>query len=329
MTVGTTSGGNDILDAEDVGNVITYDLATDLPEDSDIFVTIIPYNDEGDASCTEESFHTELIPVPPTCTNLTDPLHDAVDVPIDTNLSWDPVDNADGYLVIVGTTSGGIEVVNNFDVGNQTTYDIPTDLQEDRLHYVTIIPYNAEGDATGCMEETFRTADSTSPPSCVLLSSPANGDERVATDVNLTWNASSLATGYRLSVGTTSGGSEIFTGDVGNMTTHNFTANLPESTVIYVTIIAYNDNGDAIGCTPESFTTDGPPACTTLITPLVNATNVPADTNIEWNAAANAEGYRLTVSASNSTANNVTDLDITSGTTYTFPNDFELGETVT
>ena len=292
------------------------------------FVTIIPYNDEGDASCTEESFHTELIPVPPTCTNLTDPLHDAVDVPIDTNLSWDPVDNADGYLVIVGTTSGGIEVVNNFDVRNQTTYDIPTDLQEDRLHFVTIIPYNAEGDATGCMEETFRTADSTSPPSCVLLSSPANGDERVATDVNLTWNASSLATGYRLSVGTTSGGSEIFNDDVGNMTTHNFTANLPESTVIYVSIIAYNDNGDAIGCTPESFTTDGPPACTTLTTPLVNATNVPADTNIEWNAAANAEGYRLTVAASNSTANNVTDLEITSGTSYTFPNDFELGETV-
>ena len=51
----------------------------------------------------------------------------------------------------------------------------------------------------------------------------------------------------------------------------------------------------------------------------------PADTDIEWNAAANANGYKLTVSASNSTVNNVTDLEITSGTTYTFPNDFELG----
>lgn len=330
ITVGTSTGANDILNVEDVGNITVYDLTTDLPEDSDIFVTIIPYNDEGDAtSCTEENFHTEIIPVPPTCTNLTSPLNGATDVAIDSHLSWTAISNATGYLVTVGTTSGGIEIVNNIDVGNVTTYDIPADLQEARLHFVTIIPYNDEGDATGCMEETFTTGDSTSPPSCTTLTAPINGASAVDPTTNLSWTELTSATGFKLSVGTSSGSSDIFTGDVGNVTTYDLTANLPESTTIYVTVTPYNDNGDAIGCTEETFITDGPPLCTTLIAPLDGATNIDVDTNIEWNAVANSNGYRVTVIASNSTANNMTDFEITTGTTFDFSNDFIQGETVT
>jgi len=330
LTVGTSAGGSEIINNEDVGNIITYDFATDLPEDSDIFVTIVPYNDEGDAtSCTEESFKTELIPVPPVCTNLISPANASTDVPIDTPLNWTAVSNATGYLVIVGTTSGGIEVVNNIDVGANTTYNFSADLQEDRLHYVTIIPYNDEGDATGCIEETFRTGNSSSPPPCTSLTMPMNSAIGVDPATNLSWTGLTRATGYKLSVGTTSGGTDIYTDDVGNVTMHDLTADLPESTVIFVTVTPYNENGDALGCTEESFTTDGPPLCTTLITPANGATNVAVDTGIEWNASTNADGYKLTVTASSSTVNNETDLDITTGTTHTFTNDFERGETVT
>ncbi|WP_298477555.1 BspA family leucine-rich repeat surface protein [uncultured Maribacter sp.] len=330
ITAGTSTGANDILNAEDVGNVTSFDLTTNLPEDSDIFVTIIPYNDQGDATlCTEERFHTQIIPVPPTCTNLTSPLSGATDVAIDSHLSWTAISNATGYLVTVGTTSGGIEIVNNIDVGNFTTYDIPEDLQEGRMHYVTIIPYNAEGDAIGCMEETFTTGDSTSPPSCTVLTAPINGATAVNPTTNLSWTGLASATGYKLSVGSSSGSSDIFTGDVGDVLTHDLATNLPESTIIYVTITPYNINGDAISCSEESFTTDGVPLCTTLLTPNNGATDIPVDTNIEWNASGNTDGYKLTVNASSSTSNNVTDFDVTSGTTYTFANDFEQGETVT
>ena len=41
ITVATSSGGNDILNNQDVGNVTTYDLLTDLPEDTQIFVFFI------------------------------------------------------------------------------------------------------------------------------------------------------------------------------------------------------------------------------------------------------------------------------------------------
>tara|TARA_R110002051_G_scaffold181460_1_gene251043 strand:+ start:133153 stop:140220 length:7068 start_codon:yes stop_codon:yes gene_type:complete len=329
LNVGTTSGGTDILFAENVGNVITYEFTNNLPEDSDIFLTIIPYNDEGDAmGCIEESFKTELIPVPPLCTNLTTPLNNATDVPIDTPLSWTPVPNAIGYLVIVGTTSGGNEVVNNIDIVGATTYDIPIDLREDRQYYVTIIPYNDEGDAMGCTEETFRTANSNSPPSCTTLAIPINNATQVNPGTLLTWNAVTNVTGYRLIV--RSDHVEIFNNDVGRVLSHNLTADLPQSTIIYVTVIPYNENGDAVGCSEESFTTDGPPLCTTLNNPTNNTTNVAVSlASISWNPSVNANGYKLTVIASNSTLNNLNDFNVTTGNSYNFTNNFEQGETVT
>ncbi|MFS4494325.1 BspA family leucine-rich repeat surface protein [Maribacter sp. 2308TA10-17] len=329
LILGSSTGANDILDAGDIGNVVTYDLPTDLPEDSDIFVTITPYNDQGDATCTSESFHTEVIPVPPVCTTLTNP-STPTDVPIDTNLSWNAIANATGYLVVVGTTSDGIEVANNIDVGSATTYDFLDDLEENRLYYVTIIPYNDVGDATGCIEETFRTGDSTSPPSCTELTNPANLATGISPGIDLSWNAITSATGYNLTVGTTSGGTDIFNSDVNNVTTYDLTTDLPQSTPIYVTVTPYNDNGIAIGpCSEVRFTTDGPPLCTTLNSPSNNDPDVPFDLgSITWNASTNATGYTLTITANSSTANNGT-FDITSGTTHPFANDFERGETVT
>ncbi|WP_299800567.1 BspA family leucine-rich repeat surface protein [uncultured Maribacter sp.] len=330
LTIGTSTGNNDILNNIDVENVTTYDLISDLPEDSDIFITIIPYNEQGPAdSCSEEFFHTETIPVAPTCTNLISPAHLDTDVPIDTNLSWTAVPEATGYLVIVGTTEGGNEVVNNVDVALNTTYDIPDDLLESRTYYVTIIPYNDVDDATGCIEESFTTGDSTSPPSCPILSSPIAGATQVAIDTNLSWNGSGSADGYRITVGTTSGGSEIFTNDLGDVTTYDFVNDLPENETIYVSIIAYNINGPSSGCTEYTFETAGPPECTTLISPANNDTNIAIDTSIEWNAVADADGYKVTVIASNSTANNMTDFEVTADTTIDFANDFIQGETVT
>ena len=62
LTVGTTSGGTDIVNNQDVGNVLTYDLASDLPNATTVYVTLTPYNATGDAiGCTEESFTTENV----------------------------------------------------------------------------------------------------------------------------------------------------------------------------------------------------------------------------------------------------------------------------
>ncbi|OUR91170.1 hypothetical protein A9Q87_11920, partial [Flavobacteriales bacterium 34_180_T64] len=84
--VGTTSGGTDILNALDVGNVLTYDLAGDLPDNAVIYVSIVPYNGDGSAlGCLEESFTTEegCAPPPDFFTPNNDGYHDYWIVPND------------------------------------------------------------------------------------------------------------------------------------------------------------------------------------------------------------------------------------------------------
>ncbi|MGC1203782.1 MAG: BspA family leucine-rich repeat surface protein, partial [Flavobacteriaceae bacterium] len=323
ITIGTSTGGNQILDNEDVGNITTYDLINDLPENTEIFITVIPYNNEGPATlCAEENFTTEIIPVPPMCTTLSAPINGANNVPIDTDLSWNPVAGATGYLVVVGTTQGGIEIVNNVDVLNTTTYDIIDDLLPNRTYYVTIIPYNEIGDAVGCTEESIRTGASTlnDPPACTTLLSPLNNAVDVAIDSNISWNIASNTTGYKLTIGTASGGNDILaTTDVSNLTNYDLATDLPEATTIFVTITPYNGNGDATSCTEESFTTETLatiPNCTTLTNPLNNSTDVVVGTNLTWTAAANATGYNLTVGTTSGGNDILVTTDVGNFTSY-------------
>ena len=257
ITVGTTPGGTDIINNQNVGNVTTFDLPNDLPENTTIFVTINPFNVVGMATaCVEESFTTEIIPVVPNCTTLSNPLDGATNVAVDTDLSWNSVSDVTGYRITVGTTPGGTDIINNQNVGNVTTFDLPNDLPENTTIYVAITPFNAVGDATGCTEESFTTEVIPTVPECTTLLIPVNNAVNVATDTTIEWDVVANATGYRITIGTTPGGTDIINNqNVGNVTFINLPNALPEGTTIYVTIIPFNVIGDAIGCEQESFTT--------------------------------------------------------------------------
>ncbi|MCB0517896.1 MAG: hypothetical protein KDD27_03095, partial [Saprospiraceae bacterium] len=94
----------------------------------------------------------------PSCSSLTTPANGAVGVPVTSALTWSAAtNNPTGYRLDVGTTSGGTDILNNFDVGNVTTYNPPGDFPMGTFIYVTIKPYNANGNAVGCSEESFFT----------------------------------------------------------------------------------------------------------------------------------------------------------------------------
>jgi len=189
------------------------------------------------------------------CTNLTTPLNGAVDVPVTTDLTWAATTGATGYRLTVGTTTGGTDILNNVNVGNVTTYDPLGDLPYSTTIYVTITPYNAGGDAVGCTEESFTTEAQPLPPDCTTLTDPLNGAANVPVTTALTWASATSATGYRLTVGTTPGGTDILNNeDVGEVTTYYPGGGLPYDVTVYVTITPYNANGDALGCVEESFT---------------------------------------------------------------------------
>lgn len=98
--------------------------------------------------------------VPPTCTFLTNPSNGAINVNINTTLSWMAIPDADGYLLSVSTPSTGL-ILDNIDIigGTNNSFNLPESLPANTQVTVTIIPYNAGGTAVHCSSETFMTAD--------------------------------------------------------------------------------------------------------------------------------------------------------------------------
>ena len=133
---------------------LTYDI-TGTPASSGTAVFTLSI---GGQTCDLSVTVQAAVPI---CTNLTDPLNAATNVPVTTNLTWAASANATGYKLTVGTTSGGTDILNNQDVGNVLTYDLASDLPYATTIYVTITPYNAIGDAMGCTEESFTTESAT------------------------------------------------------------------------------------------------------------------------------------------------------------------------
>ncbi|WP_372753487.1 T9SS type A sorting domain-containing protein [Mariniflexile sp.] len=101
------------------------------------------------------------------------------------------------------------------------------------------------------------TQVATTVPNCdVALLSPAAGSNTAEKDVTLTWQAATgLATGYTVSVGTVSGGTDIVNAQTTNTTSYNLTG-LDYETEYFVNIVPFNGEGAATsGCTEQSFTT--------------------------------------------------------------------------
>ena len=323
ITVGTTSGGNDIVDNLDVGNTTTYNFPNDFTEGVTVYVQITPYNSVGDATnCIEENlviFNSNGNSVPD-CIPLNLPMNGATDVALNTILEWFPLANATGYKLSVGTSPRGTEILTTTDVGNVSSYIFGNNLPENETIYVSLRPYNDVGDSFDCAESSFSTEVLTEVPQCAVVITPANGFQDVSVATSLEWSVPTGATGYRLSVGTSSGGNEIIDNeDVGNVNTFDIPGNLPELTQVFVNIVPYNSIGDATNCAEFDFTTAALPTfppCTSFIYPLNNAVDIPLDLVLEWNAAPTATGYLLSVGTTSEGTNILDAFDVGNTTTH-------------
>jgi trimeric autotransporter adhesin len=211
---------------------------------------------------------------PPACTTVSAPANAATGVSVTPTITWAAAPITSSYVINMGTTPGGTNIMNGVDVGNVTSYAIPaaTSLSYSTQYYVTVFPKNIIGQATGCTENSFTTL---SMP-CPSVSSPSSAATGVSTIPTITWGAVAGVTGYRLSVGTTSGGTDIVNNvDLGNVTSYSFSSPLNISTTYYYTVTAYNASANSTGCTVRSFTTTSvaPPAndnCSGAVTLTVN-----------------------------------------------------------
>ena len=112
------------------------------------------------------------------------------------------------------------------------------------------------GDSLGECGNTF-TCDTA--PACDVVVTPSNGATDVSLGTDISWTtASGYVLGYTVSVGTTSGGTDVADSvDVGTSTSYD--ADLDFETTYYVTVTPYNDTGSAEGCGESSFTTEDNP----------------------------------------------------------------------
>ncbi len=259
----TGTANNNVSDV-DVPRGTTYTFQNDFSYGEIVDISIIPYNAFGSPLFNCPSTNFTIINDPnsstsiPNCTSLISPMNGAINISTKiASVSWDSVTDADGYRITLGTTPNGNDILDNFDAGNTTTYNLLADLPEQTQIFVTITPYNAFGNAMGCTEESFTTETIPVVPNCSNLISPSNTATNVSISTDLNWAAISNVDGYRITVGTTSNGNDVLDNfDAGNDTSYNLSTDLPENTQIFVTITPYNAVGNAIGCTEESFTTE-------------------------------------------------------------------------
>ncbi len=232
------------------------------------------------------------------CPNITGPVDNEVNVPVDSEITWNAVAGVDGYFISLGTSPGGNEILEPLSTSN-TFYRPESGLPENTRIYVTITLFFFDQDNISCPSESFITEDVTVPPDCTGLVSPNEGATDVNVNTAIEWAYAPRATRYRLSLGTSPGGSELLMVVLENVQSFQPTVALPFETRIYVRIVPFNENGPAAGsCTEYSFTTAAAlsiPGCTALISPANGAVNVPLTPILEWAPSPGAAAYRVSL----------------------------------
>lgn len=192
------------------------------------------------------------------CTGLSYPMNGATDIPVNATITWPAVTGINGYLISLGMTPGGTDILESTPIGVTNSYTAPLGLPENTQIYVSISLVLFDGPPIACTVETFTTMDVTTPPPCTFLIAPDNNASNVTIVTDITWEYAPTATGYRLSIGTNPGGVDILNNfDVGNELNYDPPEDLPQSAQIYIQIIPTNENGEMGSCDEESFSTGG------------------------------------------------------------------------
>ncbi|MGU3373904.1 T9SS type A sorting domain-containing protein [Chryseobacterium sp. M5A1_1a] len=315
IIMGTTAGGNDIMDNVDVGNVATYTLTTPLAFGTKYYYKVIAYSGSTvGTACTEKNFTTNTL-----CPTVSAPSSSATGVSILPTITWGAITGVTGYRITMGTTAGGNDIMDNVDVGNVATYTLTTPLAFGTKYYYKVIAYSGSTVGTACTERSFTTSTL-----CPSISSPSSSATGVALLPTITWGAITGVTGYRISIGTTSGGTDILNNvDVGNVASYTLTTPLAFTTKYYYTVTGYTGTLTGTGCSTNNFTTQG--ACPVVTYPADLATLQPINPIIKWNAMPAAAYYALTIGTTAGGSDIMNNVNIGNVTSYTVTAPLTLG----
>ena len=156
ITLGTASGIGDIINNFDVGNTLQFNPLLNFPPLTEIFVTIIPYNENGfNNTCIEVSFTTGNVSALPNCSYLISPIDGETNVPLSPLLEWEAIAGAIGYKVFIGSSPFENDILEGSIFFTNSTFVL--NFEPNNIYFIRIVPFNDSGDAIGCLQETFST----------------------------------------------------------------------------------------------------------------------------------------------------------------------------
>ena len=156
--MGTTPGGGEIINRRSSGQNNFYVPEVGLPENTTVYVTIQLFLfGQPVRTCQVESFVTEDVTTPPPCTTMAIPTNNEDGVTTSTPIRWNYAPTATGYRLTIGTAEDRASILSDFDIGNQLFYESADHYPLLEDIFVTIVPYNENGDLGPCTEERFST----------------------------------------------------------------------------------------------------------------------------------------------------------------------------
>lgn len=237
---------------------------------------------------------------------LNTPADASADIPVNTSLSWNSVENATGYVVQYSTLS---DFSGNTQLTTTGTNQSISGLGYNTIYYWRVRATNGNVSSDWSSAYSFTTVQLTL--SAPVLSSPSNGSTNVSINPALSWNSVANATGYVLQYSLAqdfSTNSELIMSG-----TSQALSGLSYNTQYYWRVKATNGSISSDWSNVWSFTTvQMTLSAPTLSSPANGATNISLSPTLSWNSVTNATGYVVQYS----TASNFASYDevTTSGT---------------
>jgi hypothetical protein len=228
-----------------------------------------------------------VVTIHPVNATFISPVDGQSDVDTTKPFSWSPTPQAQGYILVIGTTLHGTDLFNSGILPpTESAVDIPA-LPVGPILHATLLT-EVGGTWTNFQDITFTAA-----PGQASFTFPLNGQSSVDPTKAFTWTTIPQAQGYVLVVGTTKYGSDLAHSGILSPTQLSYAPpTLPPGKALYATLLT-ETNGAWTRFQAITFTTG--PAMATLTKPVNGQLNIPTPTTFTWTTVAGAQNYLLVV----------------------------------
>jgi hypothetical protein len=244
VTIGTINQGADLVNSPVLAASQTSYQAPPLPPGRTLFATVYT-----EVNGTWSNSQSVSFTAAGAWASFTYPVDGQANVDTAVAFSWQPRPQSQGYLLTVGSTYGGYDLLwSGILPAGQTSYSIPA-LPAGTIHALL---YTAIG-GTWYGQAIAFTANATEAG----FTSPGNNQTNVGTNTTFTWSTAATGQSYTLWIGTSYLGEDVMDSEALPASQSFYTPpTLPSGRLLYATLFTFHTNGTTTSQT-IAFSTGG------------------------------------------------------------------------